>query len=460
MEPLLTINKNAAELISAETAFEYNILPVDINNNILKIGAGDSADRKMIKELEFDTGCQIEILTLPLSLIHKKLPECYPDFINNSHILDDQEISDASNIEFVDRIISGALNTGASDIHFEAMDEKYRVRYRIDGHLREVASLPINRHAQISSRLKIMADLDISEKRRPQDGRIAYSYENRNIDIRVSTIPASFGEKIVLRLLDKGRLCLDLAKLGLNSGQLKTFEEKINLPFGMILVTGPTGSGKTTSLYAALNSIDSSEKNILTIEDPVEYNLDGINQCQVKHDIGFNFVTALRSFLRQDPDIIMVGEIRDEETADIAVRSALTGHLVFSTLHTNDSVTAITRLTDMGIPPYLVASSVKLIIAQRLVRKLCKCSIGNNGKEREPRGCIECGYTGFRGRTALFEMMEIDPEIAELISNNASVGTIKKKLSEKNFKSLRESGIEKAEIGITTLNEVLRETAV
>lgn len=315
-----------------------------------------------------------------------------------------------------------------------------------------------------------MANLDISEKRRPQDGKIRFSHNNNDIDIRVSSLPTSFGEKIVLRILNRSQMQLELSKLGLDNDQLELLQKKIHLPYGMILVTGPTGSGKTTTLYAALQQIHSIEKNILTIEDPIEYNLEGINQSNVKPEIGYDFANALRSFLRQDPDVIMVGEIRDHETAEIAIRSSLTGHLVFSTLHTNDSISAITRLIDMGVEPYLVSSSVKLIIAQRLVRKLCECSAGLNNNISDSlvvshdgyirNGCAKCSYTGYSGRTAIFEFLAIDEKIADLISQKASSAVIKKTALENGFKSLKESGMEKIKLGLTTYDEVLRETTL
>lgn len=312
-----------------------------------------------------------------------------------------------------------------------------------------------------------MAALDISEKRKPQDGKIKYKYKSNEVDIRVSTLPTSFGEKTVLRILDKSKIDLDIENLGLSSEQLRVVKGNLQRPYGMILVTGPTGCGKSTSLYSFLQHIHSIEKNILTVEDPIEYNLHGINQCNVKPEIGFTFANALRAFLRQDPDVIMVGEIRDKETADIAVRAALTGHLVFSTLHTNDSISAITRLIDMGIDSFLVAASVKLIIAQRLVRKLCGCKIKSqagvqtlNKSSFIRNGCLECGMTGYKGRTALFEILEITEGLADLISSGSSVPEIKNKALENGFTSLRQSGLSKIQSGLTTNEEVIRETTI
>lgn len=364
------------------------------------------------------------------------------------------EISSLSNIDFVDQFIGNAIKINASDIHFECSENTFRVRYRVDGHLREVHATSSAKSSSVMSRLKIMANLDISEKRRPQDGRIRFGNNKNAVDIRVSTLPTNYGEKIVLRILDKSQVELDLAKLGMNRQQLEILQNKIKIPYGMILVTGPTGSGKTTTLYSTLKEINSVEKNILTIEDPIEYDLEGINQSNVKSDIGYDFANALRAFLRQDPDVIMVGEIRDKETAEIAIRASLTGHLVFSTLHTNDSISALTRLIDMGIEPFLVASSVKLIIAQRLVRKICGCR-KTNVKEKE---CTVCGGTGYKGREALFEIVEITEDLSELISRNATHREIKTLAVNNGFKSLRDSGEEKINLGITTKEEVWRET--
>ena len=472
MTDLSGLSKEMNAVISPQFAFENNVLVIDRYNGTLMIGLPDIADSKLISDLSFDTGLKIEPVEIPADVILTKLTELYPDYEfkngNGGEVSTENGVPDHSNVEFVNQVISGAVKAKASDIHFESLEDAFRVRYRIDGCLREVFKLPKQKSPAICSRIKIMSNLDISEKRRPQDGRIRFNHQGNDIDIRVSSLPTSFGEKIVLRILDKTQLRLDLDKLGLNNEQQKILKEKIKSPFGMILVTGPTGSGKTTSLYAALQHIHSVEKNILTVEDPIEYNLDGINQCNVKPDIGFSFASALRSFLRQDPDVIMVGEIRDKETAEIAIRASLTGHLVFSTLHTNDSISGVTRLIDMGIEPYLVSSSVKMIVAQRLVRSLCSCKI----KETNPaileavksdnvykkNGCEKCNYTGYSGRTAIYEIFEISDEIAELISHNPLAAEIKKAALKCGFKTLRQSGIEKIIQGVTTYEEVLRET--
>jgi type IV pilus assembly protein PilB len=384
-------------------------------------------------------------------------------------------VAEGSAIGPVNRIISEAIEIGASDIHIEPYERSFRIRYRIDGVLCEVESPPHAASKSITSRLKIMANLDIAEKRRPQDGRIRVRQGDHTIDIRVSTLPTDFGEKVVLRILDKSQLCLDLSSLGFEHRDLDVFKRTIYLPYGMILVTGPTGSGKTTTLYAALNEINRPEVNITTIEDPIEYNLQGINQTHIRADIGLTFAAALRSILRQDPNIIMVGEIRDSETANIAVRSALTGHLVFSTLHTNDAPSAITRLVDMGVEPFLVASSVKMILAQRLLRKLCdKCKAPTeptreqreelqlNGKANRffsKRGCSECSNLGYKGRTAIYEALPINNGVSDLIAAGVTASELRSHARQSEFKTLRQAAMRKAERGETSLEEVIRETA-
>ena len=466
------IEKEAVSIIPAQVAFEKSVLALKIENDTLHIALPNTNNPKLINDISFDTGLKVNAFEMPADVILTRLKDLYPDYEftngNGTESGTENINSDYSNVEFVNQVIVGAIKAKASDIHFESLDDSFRVRYRVDGYLLEVSRLPKSRSLIICSRIKIMANLDISEKRRPQDGRIRFNHQGHNIDIRVSSLPTNYGEKIVLRILDKSQLRLDLSKLGLNSNQLDLINSKINSPFGMVLVTGPTGSGKTTTLYAGLQQIHSIEKNILTVEDPIEYNLDGINQCNVKPDIGFNFANALRSFLRQDPDIIMVGEIRDKETAEIAIRASLTGHLVFSTLHTNDSISGVTRLIDMGIEPYLVASSVKMIIAQRLVRTLCSCKVHETNpsilktlKSKnvfKKNGCENCNNTGYAGRTAIYEIFDITDELAELISQNPTVAEIKRKAKGNSFKTLNESGIEKVINGITTYEEVLRET--
>lgn len=379
-------------------------------------------------------------------------------------------------INQVDQVIHQAVEMGASDIHMEPFEKRYVLRYRMDGVLREMTELQANQKDAIISRIKIMANLDIAEKRRPQDGRIRIHSKQGNghlIDLRVSSLPTDFGEKIVMRILDKSRQKLDLTSLGFEQETLDAFRKAIYNPYGMILVTGPTGSGKTTTLYAALNELNDPEVNITTIEDPIEYNLDGINQTKVHEDIGLSFSAILRSILRQDPNIIMVGEIRDGDTAEIAIRSALTGHLVFSTLHTNDAPSAISRLVDMKVEPFLVASSVKLVMAQRLIRKVCDCCkteykpdsfmLRDLGLHEEDtyvkgQGCEECNHTGYKGRTALIEIMPVSEKITSLIVQQANAYELKQTAKEEGMKTLRETGIEKIRSGTTTVEEVFKET--
>jgi type IV pilus assembly protein PilB len=374
-----------------------------------------------------------------------------------------------------------AIQKGASDIHIEPYEKEFRVRYRIDGILYNIMSPPMKMRDAITSRVKIMAKLDIAEKRLPQDGRIKIRFSDnghsKDIDFRVSCLPTLFGEKIVMRLLDKDKLMLDMTKLGFESESLVKFEAAINKPWGMVLVTGPTGSGKTNTLYSSIARINTSETNIMTAEDPVEFNLPGINQVQVRENIGLNFAAALRSFLRQDPNIILVGEIRDFETAEIAVKAALTGHLVLSTLHTNDAPSTINRLMNMGIEPFLVASSVNLICAQRLVRKICtnckaehpiahqallqagfSAEMAKDVVPMKGKGCEKCNNSGYKGRVGLYEVMDITDELRELVLVGASGLELRRKAVEEGMLTLRQSGLRKVKDGLTTIEEVARET--
>ncbi|MCX7988490.1 MAG: type IV-A pilus assembly ATPase PilB [Thermodesulfovibrio sp.] len=384
---------------------------------------------------------------------------------------------DAPIIKLANKIIYDAIKMRASDIHIEPYEKGVAVRYRIDGVLQTVLNLPLQIKSALTTRFKIMSHLDISERRLPQDGRIKAKIADKEVDFRVSSLPIIHGEKIVLRILEKGSLQLDLTKLGFEEISLHFFFEALEKPYGMILVTGPTGSGKTTTLYSALMRLNKPDVNIMTVEDPVEYSFQGINQVQVKEEIGLTFAAALRSFLRQDPDIIMVGEIRDFETAEIAVKAALTGHLVLSTLHTNDAPSTITRLVNMGIEPFLISSSVLLVVAQRLVRKLCPhckkeetvsketlLKLGFTESEVEtlkvygPAGCTECNLTGYKGRIALYEVMPITDEIKELILTGATALDIKKEAVKQGMLTLRRSGLYKIMQGITSIKEVLRTT--
>ncbi len=395
--------------------------------------------------------------------------------IEDGDLLDNT--SDAPIIKLVNLMLSQAVKDRASDIHIEPTQSRLKVRYRVDGILYDMLSPPKHIQSALISRIKVMADMNIAEKRLPQDGRIEIKIGNRNIDIRVSTIPIAFGERVVLRLLDKTRVILSVSDLGMPAPRIKEFDRLIKSPHGILLVTGPTGSGKTTTLYGALSSINTTDKNIITIEDPIEYQIEGIGQIQVNPKIGLTFARGLRSIVRQDPDVILVGEIRDLETAEIAIQSALTGHLVFSTLHTNDSASAVTRLIDMGIEPFLVTSSVLAILAQRLVRVICSnCkeeydpdeeSLSNIGLTTEDlqgrklyrgKGCQECLNTGYSGRTGIFEIMLIDDNIQNLILKTSDSNAIKHRAVEQGMITLRQNGAQKVLAGITTIEEVFRVT--
>ncbi|MGA1841352.1 MAG: GspE/PulE family protein [bacterium] len=385
-----------------------------------------------------------------------------------------EQVEEAPIVKLVDYIITNAINRLASDVHIEPREDNVLIRYRIDGVLYDIISPPKNLQMAITSRIKILSNLDIAERRLPQDGRFTIRFNNREIDLRVSCVPTIFGEKIVLRLLEKTAFSFQLEELGLDTHQFEIFKQFMYVPYGMILLTGPTGSGKSTTLYAMLSRIRSPEKNIITIEDPVEYQIKGINQIQANFKTGFTFANGLRAILRQDPDTIMVGEIRDIETAEIAIRSALTGHMVFSTLHTNDAVGTVVRLVNMGIEPFLVCNSLTLAVAQRLVRRVClKCreayvpspalleSIGLKPNQKEEllfyrgKGCDSCNQTGYRGRVGIFEIMVMSQEIRNLVLQNALPSVIKRKALEKGMTTLMESGLNKVIQGITSIDEVL-----
>jgi len=390
---------------------------------------------------------------------------------------DEAPIITLVNTTFVD-----AIKKGASDVHFEPYEQQFRIRYRIDGDLYETVSLPLKFRSPVLSRVKILSNMDIAEKRLPQDGRIKMRVKLENgkrkeVDMRVSSMPTLFGEKIVARILDKEMLKLDLTQLGFEDASLAKFKEAIERPWGIILVTGPTGSGKTNTLYSAVSNLNKLDTNIMTAEDPVEFYIPGINQVQIKEEIGLTFAASLRTFLRQDPDIMLVGEMRDFETVDIAIKAALTGHLVFSTVHTNDAASTIMRLVNMNIEPFLVADSVIMIVAQRLVRKLCKkCAQPHKLPEKalldmgfvkdelkdlsvlKPKGCEACNNTGYKGRTGLYEVMPIDDDIREMILNRTQSREIKKRAIEQGMITLRQSGLTKIRNGITSVEEVLRET--
>jgi len=380
-----------------------------------------------------------------------------------------------STINLVNDIIHEAIRLRASDIHFEPFEKEMSVRFRVDGVLQEMVSIPISRVNEVTSRLKIMSRMDIAEKRRSQDGRIRIKEQGRDVDVRVSTLPTDFGEKTVLRLLDKTGMDFNLETIGMGPQKLASFKKAIRMPNGIVLITGPTGSGKSTTLYGIMNYIRKPGINISTVEDPIEYNIRGVNQTQVNIAAGMTFANSLRTLLRQDPDIIMVGEMRDQETADIAIRASLTGHLVLSTLHTNDAPSAMTRMVDMGVEPYLVSSSVNMVVAQRLVRKICehcKCEddvsddikqelgIQSSAKIYKGLGCSNCGYTGYKGRTGIFEVMPISDTIRRMINEKAYAAEIKKQAVKEGLVSLRDDALSKLLDGNTSLEEVMREISL
>jgi len=497
----IELNPDVVKMIPLDIARKFNVIAVSKLGKTLIVAISDPNNIYVLDAIKFITGYNVQPVISPEKAIQKAIDSYYKDTGGIDEILKGlkedgleliaqteeapteqdlrSQVQDKPLVKLVDSIIAEAIKRGCSDIHIETYEKNIRVRYRLDGDLHEMSPLPFKYKAAIVSRMKIMADLDISERRLPQDGRIKVKFGDRAVDLRVSVLPTIFGEKVVMRILDPKTVNIDLTKLGLSENSLKELSRVIHLPYGMILVTGPTGSGKTTTLYSALKQINTPDINILTVEDPVEFNFEGINQVQVKSEIGMDFASALRSFLRQDPDVIMVGEIRDGETADIAVRSALTGHLVFSTLHTNDAPSTIDRLVDMGVPNYLVASCIKLVMAQRMVRKICSnCKreakmssetlqmLGlpeNEIKEvkvYEGKGCAECNNTGFSGRSGIFEVMPISPEIERMIVAKASSADIRQQAIAEGMLSLRTAALEKLKKGITTVSEVLAVTAI
>jgi type IV pilus assembly protein PilB len=496
----IELNSEVVKMIPPDIARKFNVIAVSKIGKTLIVAISDPNNIYVLDAIKFISGHSVQPVISPEKAIQKAIDSYYKDtegldqilkglkeedlevIENSEEVLNEQDlrsqVQDKPLVKLVDSMIGDAIRRGCSDIHIETYEKRIRVRYRLDGRLREMSPLPYKYRAAIVSRVKIMADLDISERRLPQDGRIKVKFGDRAVDLRVSVLPTIFGEKVVMRILDPGSVNVNLTKLGFSENSLKQFEETIHLPYGMILVTGPTGSGKTTTLYSALKQINKTDTNIMTAEDPVEFNFDGINQVAVKSEIGLTFAASLRSFLRQDPDIIMVGEIRDGETAEIAVRSALTGHLVFSTLHTNDAPSTIDRLIDMGIPNYLVASCVKLVMAQRMVRKICPgCkqvakvpletlrTIGipedeiKDIKVYEGKGCSECNNTGYSGRTGIFEVMPITSEIERMVVSNASSAEIRKLAISEGMLTLRVAALEKLRKGITTVGEVLAVTS-
>jgi len=498
------------KLVPQETAVRYQIVPLSRVGSTLTIAMTDPTNVFAMDDIKFMTGFNVEPVVASETAISEAIHKFYGEVESVEELdkvmkdltgeeadalelaaeeteMDLASLSKAAEeapiIKLCNLVLTDAVKRGASDIHVEPYEKEFRVRFRIDGVLQNVMAPPLKLKDAMTSRMKIMSKLDISEKRLPQDGRIMIKYmkdgKKKELDFRVSTVPTLFGEKIVLRLLDKENLRLDMTKLGFEPEALAKFERNILKPYGMVLVTGPTGSGKTNTLYSSVARLNTPETNIMTAEDPVEFQLPGINQVQMKEQIGLNFASALRAFLRQDPNIILVGEIRDFETAEIAVKAALTGHLVLSTLHTNDAPSTISRLMNMGIEPFLVATSVNLICAQRLVRRICVgckeplqiqpsalTEAGFTSEEaskilvQHGKGCATCNNTGYKGRVGLYEVMEINDELRELILVGASALEIKKKALEQGMIALRRSGLQKVAAGLTTMEEVLRETVL
>ncbi len=497
-------------LIQAETAKKYMIMPIHRIRSFLTLAMVDPTDLDVTEDIRFRTGLSIQPVIASEAGILNAINKYYGSShavrpkrtIDEIELADDSKVSiveeakdedfelqeaeqpadEAPIITLVNSIFIEAIKKGASDVHFEPYEKTFRVRYRIDGILYETMNLPMKFKNPVLSRVKILSNMNIAEKRLPQDGRIKMRVRlekggRKDVDMRVSSLPTIFGEKIVARILDREMLKIDLTQLGFEPEALDVFKKAIVRPWGIILVTGPTGSGKTNTLYSAVSTLNALEKNIMTAEDPVEFYIPGINQVNIKEEINLDFATSLRAFLRQDPDIMLVGEMRDSETVDIAIKAALTGHLVFSTVHTNDAASTVHRLINMGCEPFLIADSVILVVAQRLVRRVCKkCAapqklpkktlveMGFSEEEADSanvlqgRGCDACNNTGFKGRTGLFEVMQVTPDIRDLILNRSQSREIKAKAIEQGMLTLRRSGLTKIKAGITTVEEVLRET--
>lgn len=499
--------KEVLDLIPAQKAYHYEVLPINRKGRYIELAMVDPTDISAIEDLRFITGMEINPVLAAESSIREALDRHYTMERTLAEVkaetgpakelgIEDMELleteyeeeieetklrADAEGgpvIRLVNFYIADAVNKGASDIHVEPYERTVRVRFRIDGILHEQQNPPLNLKAGIITRLKLMAKINIAEHRVCQGGRINILVADKMIDLRVSVIPTLYGEKVVMRILDRSSLMLDLTKLGFSEDSLKHYLKAIQSPYGIMLVTGPTGSGKTTTLYSTLARLNKPDRQIMTIEDPVEYNLHGINQIQTHEKIGLTFASALRAFLRQSPNIILVGEIRDSETAEIAIRAALTGHLVFSTIHTNDAPTTVNRLIDIGIKPYLISSALILIQAQRLLRRICsKCKepvevskkllkdagipedAFPDGKVYKGKGCSHCSQTGYKGRIGIYEIMRISPGIRNLILKNASSDNIAKQAIKEGMKTLRDDGIDKIRNGVTTIEELMRETA-
>jgi type IV pilus assembly protein PilB len=497
VDPLsLDIPREVLGIVPQALVLKHHLVPTSLVRSTLTLAMADPSNLMAINEVKFLTGYDVKVAVAAPTVIQHSIERYYDAHTDYGEVLsqldnealqvvrDEDEVDlqelerateEAPVVRLVNALLSDAIRKRASDVHVEPYEKMLRVRFRIDGVLYEIMQPPLRLKNAITSRIKVMAKLDIAERRLPQDGRIKMKLAgSKEMDFRVSVLPTMFGEKVVLRLLDKSNLQLDMTKLGFEDKALKHFKEAINKPFGMVLVTGPTGSGKTTTLYSALAELNKVGTNISTAEDPIEFNLVGINQVQMHDEIGLNFAAALRAFLRQDPDVIMVGEIRDFETAEIGVKAALTGHLVLSTLHTNDAPSTVNRLLNMGVEPFLVASSVNLIMAQRLARVICQ-----NCKEENPvapevlkefgwngdpfmtyrgAGCSHCGGTSYKGRIALYEVMPLADELREAILSGATALDLKRTAVQAGMKSLRQSGLSKVAEGVTTIEEVMRVT--
>ncbi len=514
--PFIDLNQfevypDVLELISLDVAKKYMVMPIHLNRNCLTLAMMDPTDLEAVEDIKFRTGLSLQPVIASETAITNSIQQYYgtSDALRVKQVVDEIEQAEDSSIYIVEEeeeeedfdaeeltkatgeapiitlvnsVLIDSIKRGASDVHFEPYEKTFRIRYRLDGTLYEMMNLALRFKNAVISRVKILSNMNIAEKRLPQDGRMKMKIklengERKDVDMRVSCVPTMFGEKIVIRILDKEMLRLDMSYLGLEKESLDVFSRGIKKPWGIILVTGPTGSGKTNTLYSAISALNSIEKNIMTAENPVEFNLAGINQVDIKDEIGLSFSNSLKSFLRQDPDIMLVGEMRDFETVDIAIKAALTGHLVFSTVHTNDAASTINRLLNMDVEPFLIADSITMIVAQRLVRRLCqKCrakqnltqealvDIGYAPEEAQnvhaykPYGCSECNNTGYKGRVGLFEVMENTDEIKDLILTKAQSREIRAKSIEQGMITLRRSGLCKIKKGVTSIEEVLRET--
>ncbi len=478
------ISADIIKEIPGDIARKYGVVPVVADEESITVAFSDPIGYDAIESLRYVlNGRDVQAIVSPRSEVQAAMAKLYASEMESDVQLrsDDDDGAavsedDAPVVKLANMILTTAIGMKASDIHVEPMEKEFRIRYRIDGALRKMDSPPKRLQQAIISRIKIMSKMKISEKRIPQDGRIQISHGGKDLDLRVSTVPTNHGESIVMRILDKSNLSLGLPQLGFLTDDQATFERLIKLPDGVVLVTGPTGSGKTTTLYACLGQINTPDKKLITVEDPVEYQMSGINQVQVNKDVGLDFSSALRSILRQAPNIVMIGEIRDAETADIAMEAALTGHLVFSTLHTNDAPSAVTRLLDIGVKPFLVASALRAAMAQRLVRAICeKCRTPYTPTERDIKmlgaiaktipetmytgaGCDKCGRSGYKGRKGIFEIFKVDDTIQRLIFDHAPASILRQRAREMGMRTLREDGMLKVASGMTSLSEVLRVT--